>query len=427
MNNYLRFMLLSLLLFLTPLSAQISPSAYVANTLGENLSMIDLINHTVNPNAEPLGLYANQVVLRGDRAYVINSGANEIQVINLTTLNTLYTVDVGAGTNPWGMDFVNDDVAAVSLLLTNQVKFVNVFTGQVVQTVSVGTGPQGVVFSDGKVYVANSGYNGAGYDPGTVSVINTNDYSVSTIAVGLNPQTLAIDSQGNIVVACSGDYVSAGGEINVIDTDIQQVVHSVSAGMPITGVAVNAGDKAYFSTFGSGVLVYDLINQTFERDTGNPLPGGPGIAFDALDNAYISDFGRDSVHVFSPSHQLQDEYLVGDGPISIAVYDPAPSSIGDPETRVVAKFSLHQNYPNPFNPETTIEFETYENGTVLLEIFNVLGKGIRKLVNKTLPAGSHSMVWDGKNDLGRKVPSGIYLYRLQMGGESSVRKMQLIE
>jgi YVTN family beta-propeller protein len=427
MNNYLRFMLLSLLLFLTPLSAQISPSAYVANTLGENLSMIDLINHTVNPNAEPLGLYANQVVLRGDRAYVINSGANEIQVINLTTLNTLYTVDVGAGTNPWGMDFVNDDVAAVSLLLTNQVKFVNVFTGQVVQTVSVGTGPQGVVFSDGKVYVANSGYNGAGYDPGTVSVINTNDYSVSTIAVGLNPQTLAIDSQGNIVVACSGDYVSAGGEINVIDTDIQQVVHSVSAGMPITGVAVNAGDKAYFSTFGSGVLVYDLINQTFERDTGNPLPGGPGIAFDAQDNAYISDFGRDSVHVFSPSHQLQDEYLVGDGPISIAVYDPAPSSIGDPETRVVAKFSLHQNYPNPFNPETTIEFETYENGTVLLEIFNVLGKGIRKLVNKTLPAGSHSMVWDGKNDLGRKVPSGIYLYRLQMGGESSVRKMQLIE
>jgi hypothetical protein len=196
--------------------------------------------------------------------------------------------------------------------------------------------------------------------------------------------------------------------------------------MPITGAAVSAADKAYFSTFGSGLLVYDLVSQTFERDAGNPLPGGPGIAFDAQNNAYITDFALDSVYVFSPSHQRLYAYLVGDGPNSIAVYDPSPNAIGDSEPGVIAEFNLHQNYPNPFNPQTTIEFETHKSGTVLLEIYNILGRSIRKLVNNTLPAGNYTVIWDGKNELGQKVPSGIYFYRLQMGGESSVRKMHLI-
>jgi hypothetical protein len=428
MNKYLFLLLLSLSFFLTPLLAQIPASAYVVNALGENLSVINLLNHTVNLNAEPLGLFTNQVALRGERAYIINSGENEIQVIDLVTLNTLHNVHLGTGTNPWAMDFVNENIAAVSLLFTNQVKFMNVHTGQVVQTVSVGTGPEGIVFSGGKVYVANSGFNGAGYDPGTVSVINVSNYSVNTIAVGLNPQGLAKDSQGNIVVACSGDYVSVDGEINVIDSISQQVVHSVPAGMPITGVAVSGADKAYFSTFASGVLVYDLVNRNFERDAGNPLPGGPGIAFDAQDNAYITDFAMDSVYVFSPLHLRENGYLVGDGPVSIAVHDPIPpNAISSSENRVIGTFNLNQNYPNPFNPGTTIEFKTYKSGMVLLEIYNILGKKIRKLVSNTLPAGSYEIVWDGKNDLGQKVHSGIYLYRLQMDGVSSVKKMHFIE
>lgn len=407
--------------------AQIPASAYVVNSVGESLSMINLENHTVTLNAEPLGLYTNQVVLRNEKAYVVNSGPNEIQVIDLAALNTVGNIDVGAGTSPWGMAFVDDQIAAVSLLNTGQVKFVNVTSGQVVQTANVGTGPQGVVFSDGKVYVANTGFNGGGYDPGTVSVIDANNYSVNTISVALNPWMLALDSQGNIAVACAGDYGSVGGEINVIDPAAQQVVHSTPAGIPVTGVAVSAGNKAYFSTFASGVLVYNLSTLSFERDASNPLPGGPGLAFDAQDNVYITDFALDSVYVYSPAHERVNEYLVGDGPVSIAIYDPAPNSIDWQINQLAQGFALSQNYPNPFNPQTTIRFETFKNGEVLLEVYNILGEKILALVHDYLPAGVHVVEWNGKNSVGENVPSGIYFYRLQMGSETSVRKMHLLQ
>lgn len=407
--------------------AQIPASAYVVNSLGESLSMINLDNHTVIQNAEPLGLATNYVTLRNQEAFVVNSTPNEIQVIDLASLNTVGNIDVGAGTNPWGMAFVDDQIAAVSLLNTGQVKFVNVANGQVVQTVNVGTGPQGVIFSDGKVYVANTGYNGGGYDPGTVSVIDANDYSVNTISVALNPWMLALDSQGNIAVACAGDYGSVGGEINVIDPAAQQVAHSAPAGTPITGVAVSAGDKAYLSTFASGVLVYNLLTLSFERDASNPLPGGPGLAFDAQDNVYITDFASDSVYVYSPAHERVNEYLVGDGPVSIAIYDPAPNSIDLQNNQFARGFTLYQNYPNPFNPQTTIRFETFKKGEVLLEVYSVLGEKIFTLVNEYLPAGAHEVEWNGENSVGESVPSGIYFYRLHMGGEKSVRKMHLLQ
>lgn len=407
--------------------AQVPASAYVVNGVGESLSMINLENHTVTPNAEPLGLYTNQVTLRNQKAYVVNSGPNEIQVIDLATLNTVGNVDVGVGTSPWAMVFVDDQIAAVSLLNTGQVKFVNVTNGQVVHTVNVGTGPEGVLFHNGKVYVANTGFNGAGYDPGTVSVININDYSVNTISVGINPQALTKDSQGNIVVACTGDYASTGGEINIIDPNTQQVIHSASAGIAITNVAVSAGDKAYFSTFASGVLVYNLSTLSFERDASNPLPGGPGLAFDVQDNVYITDFALDSVYVYSPAHNRVNQYLVGDGPVSIAIYDPAPNSIGQHSNQLTRGFTLFQNYPNPFNPQTTIRFETFKTGEVLLEVYNMLGEKTFTLINEYMPAGAHEIKWNGKNFIGENFPSGIYFYRLQMGGETSVRKMHLLQ
>lgn len=407
--------------------AQIPRSAYVVNGIGESLSVINLENHSVIVNGETLGLFPNSIALRSGRAYVVNSGPNEIQVIDLATINTLHAVDVGNGTNPLALDFIDDDIAAVSLLFTNQVKFVNVHNSQLAQAVNVGAGPGGIVYSNGKVYVANSGFNGSGYDPGTVSVIDAGNYSVSVIAVGLNPQGLARDSQGNIIVACSGDYVSVGGEINVIDPASQQVIHSAPAGIAITGVAVSAADKAYFSTFASSVLVYDLQLQVFERGISNPLPGSPGLAFDAVDNAYITDFATDSVYVYSPSHQRLDGYLVGDGPLAIVIFDSIPNALPEPTLPVNRDFALYPNYPNPFNPSTNLGFRISDFGFIRLEIFDVTGRKVASLLNEELAPGEYEVNWDGKDDSGQNAPSGIYFYRLQVNGETQARKMHLLQ
>lgn len=414
-------------LFLGNISAQIPNSAYVVNTIGENLSMINLDNQTVTVNAEPLGLFTNQVVVHGEAAYVINSGLNEVQVINLNNLNTTAHFDVGGGTNPWAIAFVNDTMAAVSLLFTNQVVFIHPGNGQILQTVAVGNGPEGMVAHGGKLYVCNSGFNGGGFDPGTVSVIQLSNFAVSSIPVGLNPQSLALDSQGNIVVACTGDFAAVSGEIDVIDGQTDAVVLRQPANTGITFVAVSGADKAYTATFGSGVLVYDLVAQTFERDSSNPLPGGPGIAFDAQDRAYITDFANDSVLVFSPGHQLLNSYLVGDGPISIDIFNASPTGIPSGGPELPGAFSLQQNFPNPFNPTTTIAYQLSRSGDVELQIFNILGQPVRTLIRQQQAAGRHLTVWDGRNDAGLALPSGVYLYRLKVGAQFRTRKMLLVD
>ncbi|MCK5453951.1 MAG: hypothetical protein KAJ16_06295, partial [Calditrichia bacterium] len=312
-------------------SAQIPKSVYIVNTLGESMSIIDLDNQVVLQPPKPLGLYANEIEVAGEKAYVVISGLNEIRIFDLVTLSDQGSIHLGSGTNPYGIAMINDSIAVVSLLFTNQVAFVNVSARQIETFVSVGSGPQGVLFFQGKAYVANSGFNGAGYDPGKVSVIDLNGYAVSDIDVGVNPQSLDVDTQGNIIVACSGDYVSIGARMDIIDTQLDSVVFSQPMNQPITTVAVNQQNMAFLATYNSGVMVFDLSQKIFIRDENNPLKGGPAVSFDQADNAYICHFDFDSVYVYSPGHQKLGAYLVGDGPISIAVYDPEFSSFSNAE------------------------------------------------------------------------------------------------
>jgi hypothetical protein len=89
--------------------------------------------------------------------------------------------------------------------------------------------------------------------------------------------------------------------------------------------------------------------------------------------------------------------------------------------------SLDKNYPNPFNPETTIRFSTKEAGKVKLSVYNLKGQLIRNLVNNTLTSGSHHVVWNGKDENGNNVASGIYLYRMETSNFTSTQKMMLMK
>ena len=406
--------------------AQIPNSAYVVNSTGENLSRINIDDQTVTSDAAALGLFANQVVLNGGNAYVVNSGLNAIQVIDLATMNTLKNIETGQGTNPWAIEFVNDSLAAISLLLTNQVIFVNVNSSEIVETVTVGNGPEGMQYHNEKLYVANSGFVYPGFVDGVVSVISISDFSVSDISVGINPQALDVDLDGNIVVACTGNFVDINGEIDVIDTSADTVLYAEPVNTGITFVAVNAANKAYFSTFGSGVLVYNLTTRSMELDENNTLPGGPGLAIDSDDNVYITDFSMDSVYVYSAAHERLNAFLVGVGPNSIAIFENISTGITEIGNEIPDAFTLQQNYPNPFNPETSIRFAIRKNSRVTLNIFNALGAKVSTLVNENLPAGSYEFRWDAQDSNGNKVPSGIYFYQLTADNISTVKKMTLI-
>jgi hypothetical protein len=102
----------------------------------------------------------------------------------------------------------------------------------------------------------------------------------------------------------------------------------------------------------------------------------------------------------------------------------APSTFVELRTDRVRDFYLNQNYPNPFNPTTTISYQLNGVGTrciVSLKVFDLVGREIVTLVNETKPAGTYSVLWNAD-----KLPSGIYLYRLNAGGSSIARKMILL-
>jgi 5'-nucleotidase/UDP-sugar diphosphatase len=90
-------------------------------------------------------------------------------------------------------------------------------------------------------------------------------------------------------------------------------------------------------------------------------------------------------------------------------------------------FELHQNYPNPFNPETQISFSLPEDGEVRLTIYNVLGQRVKVLLDEYQRAGTQTVVWDGRNEKGEEVSSGIYFYKLQVGEFVQTKKMSLMK
>jgi photosystem II stability/assembly factor-like uncharacterized protein len=94
---------------------------------------------------------------------------------------------------------------------------------------------------------------------------------------------------------------------------------------------------------------------------------------------------------------------------------------------VPLEYSLLQNFPNPFNPETVIQYSLSNSGRVRLEIFNVLGQLVRTLVHQHQAIGAYSVTWDGKDNNGILLSSGIYYYQIQANTYRSVKKMTFIK
>ncbi|MDF1545595.1 MAG: T9SS type A sorting domain-containing protein [bacterium] len=105
-----------------------------------------------------------------------------------------------------------------------------------------------------------------------------------------------------------------------------------------------------------------------------------------------------------------------------------PTSVDREEPDVLPnQISLSQNYPNPFNPVTRISFSLTRKALVTINVYNLLGQQVRRLVDREYSAGEHITLWDGKSDSGGEVASGLYLYRLRVGDRTESKKMLLLK
>ena len=110
--------------------------------------------------------------------------------------------------------------------------------------------------------------------------------------------------------------------------------------------------------------------------------------------------------------------------LSVTVSYPA-SAQADEQT--VTEFALLQNYPNPFNPVTRIRYDLPTAAQASLKIYDIRGVCVRTLIDSWKPAGQHTTEWDGRDQQGNRVSSGVYFYRLVIAGERLAKKMLLVE
>jgi hypothetical protein len=90
-------------------------------------------------------------------------------------------------------------------------------------------------------------------------------------------------------------------------------------------------------------------------------------------------------------------------------------------------FALYQNYPNPFNPTTLINFDLPKASKVSIEIYNLRGQKVRTLVDGLMDAGSHSFQFDATDDMGNKLPTGIYLYMFRTIEFQKIKKLTIMK
>lgn len=103
-----------------------------------------------------------------------------------------------------------------------------------------------------------------------------------------------------------------------------------------------------------------------------------------------------------------------------------PTSVESRDQGIPRTFALEHNYPNPFNPETTIRYQVAQTANVQIKIYNLMGQVVKTLVDKKQNPGNYKVVWQGDNDQGHSVSSGVYFLKMKAGGFNQTRKMALI-
>ncbi len=360
---------------------------------GSNIDTLRIIsNDTINP--------VFSVVLDGF-GFEINPAQNGV----------LYGITNGQSNNR----FLSIDIQNGQGTLIGQTGFENIH-GMAVEPVS------GVIYA-----TANN-------SAGSTSLLRVNsqqgDAYVTAEMPQFNLRAMTFDRDGTPYTARF-----TNGELFTVDLATGDLTSIGQTGIPLlSGLAINPTNGDLWGI--------SLVNKLYKIDKTNgqsTLVGSPGfsrtpdIVFDDLGNLYGLAGGENDV-----SELVAIDTTTGVGTVigsvgmvgvgGLAMKTAPVVGIDDPVTDALPQhFALQQNYPNPFNPVTAISYQLSAVSQVQLAIYNVIGQKVKTLVNERKAAGSYTVTWDGRDDTGEPVASGVYVYRLKAkGGFVAARKMILL-
>ena len=412
------------------------------NSISQTLSAVyDMANGGVEANVATLGEMANtapnKVAISGEYAYVVITYENAIQKIDLFsgTQRSMIYLEAGALPNDITID-EETHFAYVSGNGTNKVYKINLDTDEVVANVSVGQAPQGMEIADGKLYVANTGFNASDYtyNPGTISIIDlstfTNEGEINT---DLNPTTIK-KIGSNLHVVCTGNYVDIGGKVDIIDYGMGELVQTLNLQAAVSSIAYDEtrGNVFVGLGWGNGVFVYSAQEFEIIHNADEDIFQG-GAALCVADNYLaVADPGTwtDNSHI--RFYNLSDFTLVSDVEVGVGVTDVKYflGNLNTDESDLTEFSNVSFCYPNPFfaNSKGDIKINYFAKSTqnISYNIFNIKGQKIyTKSIN--LKTGENEIAWNGKNNYGKSVTSGVYYFKINTKEGKVIRKVTILK
>lgn len=211
--------------------------------------------------------------------------------------------------------------------------------------------------------------------------------------------------------------------INLSDNYFRQIFDNREISPRAAGAAVFLNQRGVYliGGYNEESLPYSLSSVeiiSMEWDNTAAKESGPELNFPRR-NLMAVTYG-DEIYVFGGENE---EYNIVS---EIEVLSGEVTSRSENLDSFTNDFILHQNYPNPFNPETKISYSLNDSKKITLDIFNSLGEKVYQLYKGASPPGSFNLTWNGKNEKGVQLPSGIYFYRLSAGDQQITKKMLLL-
>jgi hypothetical protein len=381
----------------------------VFGTFGGNVYVLDHDGNIWNNFPVALGA-ASRVI--GGSALGDLTGNGQIEIAVGTQSNTIYVIDAG-GNILSGFPFSTDGRIQGSVLI------VDLDGGGTAGTTALGAS------LNGKVYAINSNgsqlweYETQGTIRGTPGLCDIDGNGTVEVFVGNdNGAIYGIKHDGttlsNFPLAI-GESIESAPVFSDLDGDgfPELIVSTMSGRIHVYNFSSNDWQPGYPAQVGgqckSTPQIIDL-----DGDGDLEITVGTNNSLASIDVKIPNGISEGYWNMFQGNLHRTGNYgdiITGIRPIA--------------ETNIVHQFALHQNYPNPLNPETNINFSIPEAGEVKLTIFNILGQDIRNLFTGNRPAGNFSVTWDGKNQQGVEIASGVYFLRLSFKTESHPNNFQV--
>ncbi len=256
-----------------------------------------------------------------------------------------------------------------------------------------------------------------GYNIESDRSIETND-SISTSHFSFDQMSVVV---GNDIYIFGGTSVAPQRTIYDFDTKTNTLtdLHAELDDSRAGGAAVASDSVIYLiggysqsSLATRSVSTINLRKREFEQE------GIQSLNYARRNPMAVNYYG--SIYVFGGTDQN------GQVVPQVEKYDTI-TGVTKSQSNVPNQFKLENNYPNPFNPSTQIAFKVGITARVSLDIYSILGEHIKTLTNKVFSPGEYSFIWNGTNDAGSTMSSGVYIYRLTSGYFTESKKMLLLK